>query len=468
MASVHRTARVGRRTLLGALALVVGLGRVGRRTLLGALALVVGLGVFDVGAAAGQEDPPATTTTTRPAATTTTTAPPVTVVLDEGDIGVVPPGADGADEPPPDEPAPGDQPAEGELEVPEELPVVVLPDPTPGLNAALAAIDVSRAEKALAGGSDPRRAAEAALAAAFVARADAIDARRAAGERLTASKAVVDQLAVNVVMHGDTDALEPLFGAADLDHLRDAELHSAVADEVLSHLTEARASYRDTVAAELAATDALTEAEGNERFARFVYLGLRRSLDESIRQAEEARRQVGPSILGPTVLSEDDLVAWYRTYYRADPPVGSIGSIIEAYVRIGAEEGVAGDIAFAQAVLETGGFRSGHARKWNFAGIGAYDSCAPVCSFAFPNLDEGVRAHIHLLRAYADPALTTAQLAAPPNRQVAPERVGVRGCCQRWTQLTGVWASDPNYDRKVLGIYRLMVEIARARGAGSV
>jgi flagellum-specific peptidoglycan hydrolase FlgJ len=25
-----------------------------------------------------------------------------------------------------------------------------------------------------------------------------------------------------------------------------------------------------------------------------------------------------------------------------------------------------------------------------------------------------------------------------------------------------VWATDPNYDRKVLGIYRLMVETARS------
>lgn len=444
MASVHQTARRGRRTLLGSLALVVGVGLLGS------------------GTAAGQEDPTATTTTTNPGSTTTT-APPVTVVLDEGDIGIVPPGADETDDPAA-EPAPEDQPADGELEIPEELPVVVLPDPTPGLNAALASIDVSRAEDALAAGEEPRRAAETALDAAFTARADAIATRRSAGERLAASQAVVDQLAVSVLMHGDADALEPLFGAADLDHLRDAELHSAVADEVLADLAEARAGYRSAVEAELAATDALADAEGVDRFAQFVYLGLRRSLDESIRRAEEARKQVGPSILGPTVLSQDDLVAWYRTYYRADPPVGSIDSIIEAYLRIGTEEGVAGDIAFAQAILETGGFRSGHSRKWNFAGIGAYDSCAPVCSFSFPSLDEGVRAHIHLLRAYADPALTTAQLAAPPNRQVAPERVGVRGCCQRWTQLTGVWASDPNYDRKVLGIYRLMVEIARSRG----
>src|SRR3546814_3468798 len=120
------------------------------------------------------------------------------------------------------------------------------------------------------------------------------------------------------------------------------------------------------------------------------------------------------------------------------------------------------DLAFAQAILETGGFTSGHAQGFNFAGIGAYNHCAPTCGFRFPDLDAGVRAHSHLLRAYADPALTSADLASPPNGLVAPERVGVRGCCPRWTALTGVWATDLNYDRKVLGIYRLMVETARS------
>ncbi|HEY1118593.1 MAG TPA: glucosaminidase domain-containing protein, partial [Acidimicrobiales bacterium] len=152
----------------------------------------------------------------------------------------------------------------------------------------------------------------------------------------------------------------------------------------------------------------------------------------------------------------------YRTYYASDPPVAPIAAIIDAYLRVGAEEGVTGDIAFAQAILETGGFTSGHAQGFNFAGIGAYDHCAPTCGFRFPDLDSGVRAHIHLLRAYADPGLTSAELASPPNALVAPERVGVRGCCPRWTALTGVWATDPNYDRKVLGIYRLMVETARS------
>ena len=433
-----------------------------RRTLIGAFAVLLVVGLLS-GPAAGQEQP-TTTTTTPPGSSTTTTAPPVTVILDEGDIGVVPPGSDGDTNPPPDgEPPPeGETPDGGELEVPEELPVVVLPDPTPGLNAALAAIDVRNAREALAEGEAARRTIEGELAAAHLLRADAVARRRAAGDRLLATKAVIDQFVVDAVIHGDSQALETLFGEADLEELRALELQDVVAEELRESLDDTRAAYRDAVATEQAETATLHEAIRRERFAHMVELGLRRALDEAIREAEEARKQLGPEILGPTVLDQEDLVAWYRTYYRADPPVGPIVDIIEAYLRIGTEEGVAGDIAFAQAILETGGFRSGHSRKWNFAGIGAYDSCSPTCSFAFPSLDEGVRAHIHLLRAYADPGLTTAQLAATPNRQVAPERVGVRGCCQRWTQLTGVWASDPNYDRKVLGIYRLMVETARA------
>ncbi len=435
-----------------------------RCALAGALAIVLGVSILASGTASGQEGPAATTTTTP---STTTTAPPVTVVLDQGDIGVVPPGSDGdVAAPPPEEtaPAPAD---DGDLEVPEELPVVVLPDPTPGLNAALAAIDVRRGRDALADGEAARRTIEDELAIAYAARSSAVDHRRSAGDALLDAKSVIDQLVVQVVVRGDTDSLQPLFGDASLQDLRDLELRGVGADKVQADFERAHAAYRSAVEAEAAATAALEAATTRARFVHDVELALRTALDEAIRAAREARTQVGPAILGPAVLDQVDLVAWYRTYYRADPPVGTIDSIIEAYLRIGEEEGVAGDIAFAQAILETGGFRSGHAGKWNFAGIGAYDSCAPTCSFRFPSLDEGVRAHIHLLRAYADPGLTTAQLAATPNRQVAPERVGVRGCCQRWTQLTGVWATDPNYDRKVLGIYRLMVETARALDARS-
>ena len=424
---------------------------------------VATLVAVSAGTAAGQEGDPGTTTTSAPPQSTTTTAPPVTVVLDDGDFGVVPPGSGDPDAPPPGEPAPGEPDAPGgEVDVPAELAVVVLPDPTPGLNAALADIDVTRARRALEEAEAGRRGAESALHEAFVRRTTALADRRAASEAVQRARHIVELLAVNALVHGNIAGISPVDGPPSLDDLRDLALSDVAAEKVHDDLDRARAAYRDAVAAELEATEALVRTNQVARFTHALYLGLRTELAGAIVAAEEARRQLGPTIMGDSYLETADLVAWYRTYYPVDPPVAPIASIIDSYLRVGAEEGIRGDIAFAQAILETGGFRSGHAQGFNFAGIGAYDGCAPTCGFRFADLDAGVRSHIHLLRAYADPGVTTAQLATRPDPRLAPERVGVRGCCARWTELTGVWATDPNYDRKVLGIYRLMVETARS------
>lgn len=433
------------------------------RRALGLAALVLGvvLAASSVGTAAGQEgQPPPDASST----TTTAPPPPSTVLLPDGDVGVLPPGATPPGGPPPEEGAPppeGQPPAEGEVPVPEELAVVVLPDPTPGLNAALAAIDVSASERLVLETSLPALAARERTAVARLGMRAAVQARRDAEDRARAARGRIEAMAVNALMYGDPAGLEPLGTPETLEELRDRALRDVVADHVRRTYDESLAELRQAVVAEAVASGALTAAEREEHLLGHAHVLARVELERAMARAAEARNTLGPTILGPSVLDTADLVAWYRTFYPVDPPVAPIADIIDAYLRVGAEEGVTGDIAFAQAILETGGFRSGHAQGFNFAGIGAYDHCSPSCGFRFADLDDGVRAHVHLLRAYADPGLTSDQLAAPPNRLVAPERIGVRGCCQRWAALTGVWASDPQYDRKVLGIYRLMVETAR-------
>jgi len=433
-----------------------------RRVLgLATVVLALVLAVAGAGAASGQEaepppSEPATTTTTAP-------PPPSTVLLPDGDVGVLPPGATPPGAPPPGEPPPeGQPPAEGEVPVPEELPVVILPDPTPGLNAALAALDLTDAERLVAESLLPLVPARERSALARLGLRSALQVRRDAQARAVAAKGRIDAMAVNALMYGDPAGLEPLGTADTLEQLRDRMLRDVVAEHVQASFDWTLAELRSAMDAEMAASAALVEAERHEHVVARAHVLARVELERAMARAAAARNQVGPAILGPSVLDVGDLVAWYRTYYAADPPVAPIADIIEAYLRVGAEEGVTGDIAFAQAILETGGFRSGHAQGFNFAGIGAYDHCAPSCGFRFADLDDGVRAHIHLLRGYADPALTSDQLAEPPNPLVAPEGLGVRGCCQRWAALTGVWATDTQYDRKVLGIYRLMVETARA------
>lgn len=444
--------------------------RTSGRTLALAAAVLVALTLGGRLAGAQEPEPGGEPAAEEPAPSATTQPPPpTTIVLPDGDFGVVPPGATGPGAPPPEDALPPDglppeafPPDGGELPVPEELPVVILPDPTPGLNAALAEIDVTAARQRLDAATLPVIAAAERSVATRAAMREAVAARRTAAERAVAARSHLGALAVHALIYGDPSGSGLLEGTEALGHLRDRELRDVVSDHLDRSLDHAVEALQSAIRAEGTATAAHLVARRAERDAEGVRILARADLERAFERAREARRQVGPAILGSPVLDADDLVAWYRTYYAADPPVGPITAIVDAYLAIGTEEGVTGDIAFAQAILETGGFTSGHARGFNFAGIGAYDHCAPVCGFRFTDLEAGVRAHVHLLRAYADPALTSAQLASPPNALVAPERVGVRGCCARWTGLTGVWATDPNYDRKVLGIYRLMVETARS------
>ena len=119
-----------------------------------------------------------------------------------------------------------------------------------------------------------------------------------------------------------------------------------------------------------------------------------------------ARSPVGPSpepaaltvsIMGPSRLTAGQLAAWFNGRqgavtggYRAPVPVETLAAY---YVEEGAAEGVTGDVAFVQAIVETGWFRfAGLVRPEdnNFAGIGATGTGASPASF--PDARTGVRA----------------------------------------------------------------------------
>lgn len=110
-----------------------------------------------------------------------------------------------------------------------------------------------------------------------------------------------------------------------------------------------------------------------------------------------------PSILGPNRLTASELAGWFRSE-KGDQhrlPVG-IDTLARLFVEESRAEGVRGDIAFAQSVLETGWFwfpDSGQVRPWhnNYAGIGAVDGGNSPNQFSTPR--EGVRAQIQHLRA---------------------------------------------------------------------
>lgn len=206
--------------------------------------------------------------------------------------------------------------------------------------------------------------------------------------------------------------------------------------EVTGETVEGLKSVRDGLTAELA------ELEGQSG------------------SAPSSRVPAGPTILGDSVLTAAELVAWFKATdyggwkWTATEPIEHMAIY---FIEEGKAEGVRGDIAFVQTLLETGRFSSGHTRNSNFSGIGAYDHCAPTCGWSFPSARAGVRAQVQLLRTYAEPGLTTADLANPPDPRLPPEKSGVRGCCPTWTSLTGVWATDPGYGAKLMKIWNAIM-----------
>jgi hypothetical protein len=167
------------------------------------------------------------------------------------------------------------------------------------------------------------------------------------------------------------------------------------------------------------------------------------------------------AIMGPARLTPAQIVAWFNN--RTPRPPGSYSATVsletmaQYFVEEGAAEGVTGDVAFMQSVVETAWFRfSGSIpAAWNnFAGIGATDT-NPTPAI-FPDARTGVRAQIQHLRAYADPTALTCTVPPLSNPCVDPRfhLVVPKGRAPTWNQMgNGNWATASTYAASILALY---------------
>lgn len=166
-------------------------------------------------------------------------------------------------------------------------------------------------------------------------------------------------------------------------------------------------------------------------------------------------------VMGSAKVTADDLAAWYRSKGKANGATVGIDALARYFVEEGRAEGVAGDLAFAQSIVETGyfGFSTRVPGSFNnFSGLGAVDGGTGAARFA--DARTGVRAQIQHLRAYADPSVTVAKLANP---LVDPRfsLVAPKGKASTWEQFgNGIWATDPGYSAKVLSIHAQILAFA--------
>jgi hypothetical protein len=181
----------------------------------------------------------------------------------------------------------------------------------------------------------------------------------------------------------------------------------------------------------------------------------------------EIEKLGGVPVLGPPTLTGPELAAWFKSTGQKAHLAGTttIDELADIYIQEGLDENVRGDLAFAQAVLETGSF--GHALDNNYSGIGACDSC--TSEILFPTPRDGVRAQIQFLLNYADPNSRAANLKHPPDPSLYspdPAKAAVmfdtffgKGDAPVWNIMgNGNWATDPLYAGKVLKIFGSMLE----------
>ena len=120
-------------------------------------------------------------------------------------------------------------------------------------------------------------------------------------------------------------------------------------------------------------------------------------------------RQEGYLIEGTSAVTANSLAMYFKRkngvypifYKNSDAP--TIEKFCQIYVEEAKAEGIKVEVAFMQAMVETGWLKFGGAvqiSQYNFAGIGALDGGAQGATFK--TVREGVRAQIQHLKAYAN------------------------------------------------------------------
>ena len=164
-----------------------------------------------------------------------------------------------------------------------------------------------------------------------------------------------------------------------------------------------------------------------------------------------------PSIIGTPIASQRQCVR-YLLQNNHNPNIAvSAEEIVSYYYEEGTREGIRPDVAFAQALKETGFFRYGGTvtpDQNNFCGLGT--TSATVKGFYFPNPQIGVRAHIQHLLAYSSTRKPSLPL-------VDPRYFIVRKACGNrtlgnWYDLNGRWAVPGNYyGQEILSMFKAML-----------
>lgn len=178
---------------------------------------------------------------------------------------------------------------------------------------------------------------------------------------------------------------------------------------------------------------------------------------------EEANAQkinIDNKIMGNSVLTAKQMANFVKVKNPKNNKLRGVSEeeLAVIYIEEGKKEGVRGDVAFAQALKETGYFKFGGdvlPAQNNYTGIGTIGGGVKGNYFKSPR--EGVRAQIQHLKAYASNNALNTPLVDPRFKYVK------RGSATTYPQLHQKWAMQKsgNYGHDILSIYLEMSKTPR-------
>ena len=203
-----------------------------------------------------------------------------------------------------------------------------------------------------------------------------------------------------------------------------------VADVFTSHHAETAADISETVAVAEPEPDAMSAAvEAMVDFKNDPMLIFGKS-------------QVSPDVMARFAASQNK---------NFDP------RIARAFHEVGRRYGIRGDIAFCQAIVETGWFMftGGTAvrpSQHNYCGLGVLKK--GMRGHSFKSVEEGVTAQIQHLYAYAS------KNRLPKGEKLIDPRFDLvaRGCATTWHDLSNRWAANPDYGASIMDLYRKLLQ----------
>lgn len=186
--------------------------------------------------------------------------------------------------------------------------------------------------------------------------------------------------------------------------------------------------------------------------------------------AKSTSLQVSPEkylIMGDTTTTVDQMVKYYESSNKEYPAIElgkggafTLKEFCQIYYEEAEAEGVRAEVAFTQAMKETGWLQYGGIVKisqFNFAGIGALDGNAQGECASFKDVRTGIRAQIQHLKAYGckEPL---------KNEVVDPRFDKVKRGCAPYVEYLGQkenpeglgWATAANYGKQIVSMIKVL------------